>query len=53
VALARDTLTLQRLKAGVYYWRVGLAQLEDGDVTESWTEPEKLTITDPSRSPRD
>jgi len=53
VALARDTLTLRRLKAGVYYWRVGLAQLEDGDVTESWTEPEKLTITDPSRSPRD
>jgi hypothetical protein len=53
VALARDTLTLRRLKAGVYYWRVGLAQLEDGDVTESWTEPEKLTITDPSRSTRD
>jgi len=52
VALARDTLTLRRLKAGVYYWQVGLAQLEDGEVTESWTEPEKLTITDPSRSPR-
>jgi hypothetical protein len=52
VALARDALTLRRLKAGVYYWRVGLAQIEDGDVTESWTEPEKLTITAPSRSPR-
>jgi len=52
VALARDALTLRRLKAGVYYWRVGLAQLEGGDVTESWTEPEKLTITDPSRSSR-
>jgi len=52
VALTRDALTLRRLKAGVYYWRVGLAQIEDGDVTESWTEPEKLTITDPSRSPR-
>jgi hypothetical protein len=52
VALARDALTLRRLKAGVYYWQVGLAQLEDGEITESWTEPEKLTITDPSRSPR-
>jgi hypothetical protein len=52
VALVRDALTLRRLKAGVYYWRVGLAQFEDGDVTESWTQPEKLTITDPSRSPR-
>jgi hypothetical protein len=52
VALARDALMLRRLKAGVYFWRVGLAQIEDGDVTESWTEPEKLTITDPSRSPR-
>jgi hypothetical protein len=52
VALARDALTLRRLKAGVYYWRVGLAQLEDGELTESWTEPEKLTVTDPSRSSR-
>jgi hypothetical protein len=52
VALERDALTLRRLKAGVYYWRVGLAQLEDGEITESWTEPEKLTITDPSRLPR-
>ena len=52
VALERDALTLRRLKAGVYYWRVGLAQLEDGEITESWTEPEKLTITDPSRLPK-
>lgn len=51
VALARDALTLRRLRAGVYYWRVGLAQLEAGEVIESWTEPEKLTITDSSRSP--
>lgn len=52
VALTSDALTLRQLKAGVYYWRVGLAQLEDGELTESWTEPEKLTVTDPSRSPR-
>jgi hypothetical protein len=52
VALARDALTLRRLRAGVYYWRVGLIQIDDGDVTESWTAPEKLTITDPSRSSR-
>jgi len=51
VALASDALTLRRLKAGVYYWRVGLTQFEDGDVIESWAQPQKLTITDPSRSP--
>jgi len=45
-------LTLRRLPAGVYYWRVGLVQIEDGEVVESWTDPERLTITDPSRSRR-
>ena len=50
VALARDALTLRRLPGGVYYWRVGLIQIEDGEATESWTDPEKLTITDPTRS---
>ncbi|MBC9035193.1 FecR domain-containing protein [Sphingomonas sp. JC676] len=52
VALERDVLTLRQLPADVYYWRVGLVQVEDGEVTESWTDPEKLTITDPSRSRR-
>ena len=52
VALERDALTLRRLPPDVYYWRVGLVQVEGGEVTESWTDPEKLTITDPSRSPR-
>ncbi|MDP5280044.1 FecR domain-containing protein [Sphingomonas sp. DG1-23] len=52
VALARDALTLRRLPGGVYYWRVGLVQLEDGEAVESWTDPAKLTITDSSRSRR-
>ncbi|ATY33360.1 FecR domain-containing protein [Sphingomonas psychrotolerans] len=52
VALAHDTLTLRRLAGGIYYWRVGLVQIEGGEVTESWTDPEKLTITDPSRPRR-
>ena len=52
VALERDALTLRRLPPGVYYWRVGLVQIEDGEATESWTDPAKLTITDPSRSRR-
>lgn len=52
VALERDALTLRRLPPGVYYWRVGLVQIEDGEVTESWTDPAKLTITDPSQSRR-
>jgi hypothetical protein len=52
VALERDALTLRRLPPSVYYWRVGLVQVEDGEVTESWTDPAKLTITDPSRPRR-
>jgi hypothetical protein len=48
VAMTRDGLTLRALPAGIYFWRVGLLQVEDGEVTESWTDPEKLTITAPS-----
>jgi hypothetical protein len=50
VALTRDELTLRELPAGIYFWRVGLLQVENGEVTESWTDPEKLTITAPSGS---
>jgi hypothetical protein len=46
--MTRDGLTLRALPAGIYFWRVGLLQVEDGEVTESWTDPEKLTITAPS-----
>jgi hypothetical protein len=52
VALERDALTLRRLPPGVYYWRIGLVQIQDGVATESWTDPAKLTITDPSRPQR-
>lgn len=48
VALVRDGLTLRDLPAGLYFWRVGLLQVEEGEVTETWTNPEKLTITAPS-----
>jgi hypothetical protein len=52
VALTRDELTLRELPAGVYFWRVGLLQVEDGEVAESWTDPEKLTITAHARARR-
>lgn len=52
VAMTRDGLTLRKLPAGIYFWRVGLLQVEGGDVTESWTDPEKLTITAPAGSGR-
>lgn len=48
VGLEEDTLTLRNLAAGVYYWRIGLIQIEAGETVESWTEPEKLTIADAS-----
>jgi hypothetical protein len=52
VALVQDGLTLRELPAGVYFWRVGLTQIEDGETVNSWTDPEKLTITAPARRTR-
>lgn len=46
VGLEEDSLTLRNLPPGVYYWRVGVAQVEAGETTESWSEPEKLTIAE-------
>lgn len=48
VGLSSDTITLGNLPADVYYWRVGLLQVENGESVESWTDPEKLTIAAPS-----
>lgn len=52
VALTRDELTLRNLAPGVYFWRVGLIQIEGDEITDAWTDPEKLTITNaPRRRP--
>lgn len=48
VGLSSDTITLGNLPADVYYWRVGVLQVENGESVESWTDPEKLTIAAPS-----
>ncbi len=48
VGLEGDAVTLRNLAAGVYYWRVGLVQIEAGETTETWTDAEKLTIADAS-----
>jgi len=44
VGLSSDQLTLRNLQPGVYYWRVGLLQIDESGEIESWTDPEKLTI---------
>ena len=48
VGLEGDAVTLRNLAAGVYYWRVGLVQIEAGETIETWTDAEKLTIADAS-----
>jgi hypothetical protein len=50
VGLEDDVLTLRNLPAGVYYWRVGVTQFENGEAVETWTPPEKLTISPPARN---
>ena len=37
-------LELTHLAPGTYFWRVGAALFENGDVSQSWTDFEKLTI---------
>ncbi|MDH7972065.1 FecR domain-containing protein [Sphingomonas sp. AR_OL41] len=49
VGLTRDELLLHDLPAGVYYWRVGLYQIDASGEAETWTDPEKLTIANPGR----
>jgi hypothetical protein len=49
VGLEDDVLTLRDLPTGVYYWRVGVTQFENGEAVETWTPPEKLTISSPSK----
>jgi hypothetical protein len=49
VGLEDDVLTLRNLPGGVYYWRVGVTQFENGEAVETWTPEEKLTISPPAR----
>lgn len=37
------------LSDGVYFWRVGVQQYADGDVTENWTPFQKFTVTGTGR----
>lgn len=42
--IAGDMLVLHGLGAGTYYWRVGVQQFGDGEMTTNWTPAEKLII---------
>lgn len=42
-------LSLQALDPGTYFWRVGVRQFADEDVTENWLPFEKIIITAPER----
>ena len=48
VGLQEDAVTLRNLAPGIYYWRVGLLQIDSSGSVETWTGPEKLTIADTS-----
>ena len=45
VGLTGDQITLRHLPPGIYYWRVGLTQTDATGQIDSWTDPEKLTLT--------
>jgi hypothetical protein len=45
--LTGNQITLSDLLPGDYFWRVASIQFLDGDVSENWTEFEKLTVSAP------
>jgi hypothetical protein len=45
--LTDKQIILSDLVPGDYYWRVASIQYADGEVTENWTEFEKLTVSAP------
>lgn len=49
VGLTRTEVMVNTLPAGVYYWRVGLTQIDESGEISTWTDLEKLTIAGPGR----
>lgn len=47
--LESDGIALRALDPGTYFWRVGVRQFADGDVTENWLPFEKIIISAPER----
>jgi hypothetical protein len=46
-SLQSDQISLSDLPPGVYYWRVGSVQYQDGEVSTNWTPFEKLSVGAP------
>jgi hypothetical protein len=47
--LADAGIMLKRLQPGVYFWRVGVRQMADDEVTENWLPFEKFTVSAPEQ----
>lgn len=47
--LGPEGLELRNLEPGAYYWRVGVRQFSDGEMTEKWLPFEKLIIAPQGR----
>jgi hypothetical protein len=46
VGLDTTSLTLKGLAPGVYFWRVSVRQFSGAGMSESWTAPEKVTVSE-------
>lgn len=44
VALTREEITLRGLRPGIYYWRVGVTEIENGQAASAWSQTTKLTV---------
>ena len=47
VGLTENEATVRNLPPGVYFWRIALSQTDSEGTIVTWTEPEKLTISNP------
>jgi hypothetical protein len=52
VGLEESEIVLRNLEPGNYSWRVGLLQIETGEVIKTWTPLERMVIAPPSARPR-
>lgn len=43
-ALAGESLKLSDLPPGEYFWQIGSRLIDEGDVIENWSQPEKLIV---------
>lgn len=46
IGLVDSAILISELEPGVYHWRVGTLQVDDGEIIKVWGAPQKLTVSE-------